>query len=181
MGGGRRRWKKGGGLANDDGETDFFAFDRELFRSAEYRKLTAQEWRVYCLIKAHWWPGDKKEGVCGDNGEICLTYKQAKGIPGLSADSSFSRAIRGLEAKGWIKRERAGGFGQLPNLYRITWTHDKAGSKLDNPCPSRAAMKAIERRQEEVRVTMEVAQEVERAQREAAGKTLEEMLEDLTK
>ena len=59
-----------------------------------------------------------------NNGEIRLPYAAMKGVKGCSNDHAIAKAIKELEKKKWIKREKKGGLYRYNNLYTLTFKYD---------------------------------------------------------
>lgn len=94
---------------------NYIGFERGLVWSEAFKGLSANEFRAYFLIKS---------GHTGENnGDITMTYKQ---MENFMKPATFSKAIKSLEEKGWIKR-CSGGLNRWKNTYELTWQFDKFG------------------------------------------------------
>jgi len=91
----------------------FVMLDIAMLRSEEWQKLTHSEMLIYIYLKRNY------NGT--NNGEIPLTYSELKGI---FAAGTISKALKGLEAKKWIKRTQHGGLYRYYCLYKLTGTYD---------------------------------------------------------
>ena len=57
------------------------------------------------------------------NGEIKLYYSQMRKV--LKSSATFSKAIKELESKNWIKTVDQGGLYQRASTYSLTFYYDK--------------------------------------------------------
>lgn len=87
-----------------------------LFKSEEWKELTAAEKLVYLYLKGKFSP-DR-------NGRIRLYHSELKDITGLKNPTSRCKAFKGLEKKGWVKRTRLGGLYRCFNEYELTGKYD---------------------------------------------------------
>lgn len=87
-----------------------------LLRCKEWKELSAAAKIFYVYLKA------KFNGA--NNGEIRLYYSELKEVKGLSSPSTVSKAIKELEVKGWIRREKRGGLFRYNNDYSLTGKFD---------------------------------------------------------
>jgi len=87
--------------------------DREVLKSDEWKKLSHSEMITYIYIKNNFkgW----------NNGEIPLKYSELKEI---FSPATLSKALKGLESKGWIERTQYGGMFRFYCLYKLTGKHD---------------------------------------------------------
>ena len=94
--------------------TPFVALDSQMLKSPEWRKgLTRSERDVYEQLK--------RKFVGYNNGDIELHYSELKDF---LASATIAKALKGLEAKGWISRTKYGGLYRYSNKYRLTGKHD---------------------------------------------------------
>jgi DNA-binding MarR family transcriptional regulator len=91
----------------------FVMLDIGMLHSEEWKKLTHSEMLAYVYLRSN----------CNgkNNGEIPLTYSKLKGI---LASATLSKALKGLEAKKWIKKTTHGGLYRYYCLYKLTGNYD---------------------------------------------------------
>ena len=94
---------------------DFMALLRPLLDSPEWLNLSTSAKLAYLYFK--------KAYVGHNNGEIRLYYSQMKKI--LKSSATFSKAIKELEEKNWIKTENQGGLFQRASTYSLTFLYDR--------------------------------------------------------
>ena len=87
-----------------------------LYECTEWKELTPAAKLLYLYMKA------KYNG--SNNKQIKVTYSELKGVRGLSAPKTISKASLELERKGWFKRTQYGGLFRYYNLYELTWEYD---------------------------------------------------------
>ena len=92
----------------------FVMLSDEVLDSVEWQDLTSSEMIVYIYIKRYY------NGA--NNGEIQLHYAAMNKI---MANDTLSKAIKGLEQKGWIEKTHLGGMFRYQSKYKITGKHDK--------------------------------------------------------
>lgn len=92
----------------------FVMLERVTLNSPECKALTSAEFRVYTYIK--------KNYNGSNNGAIPFKYAELKGV---MAPATISSALKGLEAKGWIKKTQYGGLHRYYCLYRLTCKYDR--------------------------------------------------------
>jgi len=88
---------------------------RPLLDSPEWLNLSTSAKLAYLYFK--------KAYVGHNNGEIRLYYSQMKKI--LKSSATFSKAIKELEEKNWIKTENQGGLFQRASTYSLTFLYDR--------------------------------------------------------
>lgn len=89
---------------------------RLLFGDETWKAISPGAKILYCYLKG------KYNG--SNNGEISLHYSELKGVKGISSPAAISRAIKELEAGGWIRRTRQGGLYRYSNKFELTGQHD---------------------------------------------------------
>ncbi len=94
---------------------DFVAFLRPLLDSPEWLDLSNSAKLAYLYFK--------KAYVGHNNGEIKLYYSQMGKV--LKSSATFSKAIKELENKNWIKTENQGGLFKRASTYSLTFLHDR--------------------------------------------------------
>jgi len=87
-----------------------------LLRTQEWKELSPAAKLAYLYLKA------KFNG--SNNGGIRLYYSELRGVKGLSSHSTISKALKELEAKGWIKRTMLGGLYRHYNEFELTGKYD---------------------------------------------------------
>lgn len=92
----------------------FVMLRNEVLDSPEWHSLTTSEMVAYIHIKRYY------NGA--NNGQIQLHYVSMKKI---MAPGTLSKAIKGLEMKGWIVKETPGGMYRYKSLYRMTGKYDR--------------------------------------------------------
>lgn len=97
-----------------DKRSPFVGLSRNMLKSKEWRQdLRPAEREIYILIKYKF--------TGSNNGEIMLYYSE---IEDMYSSATISKALKGLESKGWIKRTRCGGLYRFKNEYELTGKHD---------------------------------------------------------
>ncbi len=91
----------------------FVLLERNTLLSPEWQNLSHSEMIAYIYIKNNF------NGA--NNGAIPLKYAELKGI---FAPATLSKALKGLQTKGWIERTEHGGLYRYYCLYKLTGTHD---------------------------------------------------------
>lgn len=85
-----------------------------MLRSPEWRReLRSSAKVVYIHLR------DRCVGW--NNGDIMLKYED---VADLMAPATFSRALKQLEAQGWIEKTMIGGLHRHLNKFRLTGKHD---------------------------------------------------------
>jgi len=87
---------------------------KELLDSEEWQRLTASEMVAYIFIKRYY------NG--GNNGEIQVHYASMRKV---MAPGTLSRAIKGLQQKGWIEKTVHGGLYRYVSKYKLTGKYDR--------------------------------------------------------
>lgn len=82
--------------------------------SEEFQSLTVSEMVAYIYIKRYY------NGF--NNGEIQLHYASMKKV---MAPGTLSKAIKGLEEKGWINKTQHGGMYRYKSKYKLTGQYDR--------------------------------------------------------
>lgn len=93
--------------------------ERRLLKDAPWRELSAAAKIFYWHLKG------RHNGT--NNGEIKLPYRAMRGVKGCCRNETITKAVKELEAKGWIEIEKFGGHTRWDNLYRLTWKYDIYG------------------------------------------------------
>ena len=88
-----------------------------MLRSQDWVQLSPAAKLFYIHLKA------KYNG--NNNGEIRLHYSELKGIRGISAPPTISKATNELEEKGWIRRTQHGGLYRYHNKFELTGKFDE--------------------------------------------------------
>ena len=83
--------------------------DRSMLDSPEWRTLSPAEMLTYVYLK--------KNYNGRNNGQIPLRYSWLKDI---FAAATLSKALKGLEAKGWIEKTKLGGLYRYSCEYKLT-------------------------------------------------------------
>ncbi|NQT81034.1 MAG: hypothetical protein HQ555_11670 [Candidatus Aminicenantes bacterium] len=104
-----KRRRKGGGLQH-------VGIERRTLKEEHWRGLSAAAKIFYIHLKGRY------NG--SNNGEIKFPYSAMKDVRDCSAHRTISKAIKELEAKGWIIRKKLGGLYRYNNLYKITFKYD---------------------------------------------------------
>ena len=92
----------------------FIALDRRMLRCAEWRKgLRSSSKVVYIHLR------DRCIGW--NNGDIMLKYED---VADFMAPATFSRALKQLEANGWVEKTMLGGLYRHLNKFRLTGKYD---------------------------------------------------------
>ena len=94
----------------------FVPLARKTLRCQEWKDLSSGAKLLYLHLKS------KYNG--SNNGNIHLHYSELKGIKGISAPATISKASRELENKRWIKRTKFGGMYRYFNEYELTGKYD---------------------------------------------------------
>jgi len=108
-------YRKRGGLQH-------VGIERRTLREEHWRELSAAAKIFYLHLKGRY------NG--SNNGKIKLPYSAMRGVRGCSNRHAVSKAIKELEAKGWIIRKTKGGLYRYENLYKLTFKHDFYGCEL---------------------------------------------------
>ena len=91
------------------GTSPFMGIKKDILRSSQFRSLTATETKVFTHLYA--------EYNGSNNGYLALPYNKAKDL--YMTRQRLSRALKGLEEKGWIEKSRQGAKGRL-SFYAVT-------------------------------------------------------------
>jgi DNA-binding MarR family transcriptional regulator len=91
----------------------FVLLERQTLNSAHWQALTTSEMITYIYVKNNF------NG--GNNGQIPLKYVELKGF---MAPATVSKALKGLQSKGWIEKTQHGGLYRYYCLYKLTGLHD---------------------------------------------------------
>ena len=91
----------------------FVMLEWKTLDSEEWQKLSKAEKLIYIRIKRNY------NGL--NNGKIPMKYSDAK--KELKSDATISKALKGLEKRGWIERTKYGGMYRFYNLYKIGRAH----------------------------------------------------------
>lgn len=104
--------------------TPFVRFPSEWFwgKSPDYLDLSNPEKMVYFCLRSALYPRTKR--CPGNNGQIDFSYSALQKGSGYSSDTTISKAIQGLEKKGWIRRTAMGGLYCGANKYELTGKYD---------------------------------------------------------
>lgn len=86
----------------------------DTLRSKEWKTLAPSEKLIYISIKANF------NG--SNNGAIPFKYKQV--IDEFSS-ATISKALKGLQTKGWIEKTKHGGLYRFYCLYELTGKYDR--------------------------------------------------------
>ncbi len=108
------RTRRGKGLAH-------VGIERRIFKEEYWQGLSAAAKIFYLHLKSRY------NG--SNNGKIKLPYSAMKNVRGCSNARTISRAVKELEAEGWITREKKGGLIRYDNLYGLTFKYDLYGCK----------------------------------------------------
>lgn len=92
----------------------FVMLERATLTSSQWKELTRSEMITYIYIK--------KNYNGGNNGEIPLKYTEFKDI---MAPATLSKALKGLQSKGWVEKTRHGGLYRYYCLYKLTGKYDR--------------------------------------------------------
>jgi hypothetical protein len=112
------RTKVTGRKGKDERHVSFVRLERRLlFHSPEWRQLSARAKIFYLYLKAKY--------NTTNNGALQLHFSELHDLPELRSRKSFYGAARELQIAGWIERTKPGGLFRNPNLYRLTFRHDK--------------------------------------------------------
>ena len=93
--------------------------ERRLVNGLRWQELTAPEKLLYIRLKAN------HDG--SNNGRIRLSYRSMEHEKGCSSSTAISKAIKGLQKKGWIKVRESGGLYRHDNFYELTFKWDFYG------------------------------------------------------
>ncbi len=91
----------------------FVLLERQTLLSIQWKELTHTEMLAYVYIKNNF------NG--GNNGKIPLKYSELKDV---MAPATLSKALKGLQAKGWIEKTQYGGMFRYYCLYKLTGNFD---------------------------------------------------------
>ena len=91
----------------------FVMLERQTLTSIVWKALSHTEMLAYVYIKNNF------NG--GNNGTIPLKYVELKGV---MAPATLSKALKGLQSKGWIEKTQHGGLFRYYCLYKLTGIHD---------------------------------------------------------
>jgi hypothetical protein len=94
---------------------NFVALLRPLLDSPEWLNLSSSAKLAYLYFKRAY--------VGHNNGEIRLYYSQMNRV--LKSPATFSKAIKELEDKNWIKTEKQGGLFQRASIYSLSFLYDR--------------------------------------------------------
>jgi hypothetical protein len=108
------RRRRGKGLAH-------VGIERRTLKEEPWRELSAPAKIFYLHLKGRF------NG--SNNGDIKLPYSAMRGVKGCSDNGTISRAVKELEATGWIKKKQFGGHTRWDNLYKLTFKYDFYGCK----------------------------------------------------
>ena len=111
----RRRYRKRGGLQH-------VGIERRTLKEDPWRDLSGPAKIFYIHLKGRY------NGA--NNGKIKLPYSAMKDVRGCSSHHTISKAVKELEAKGWITRKKIGGLYRYNNLYKLTFKFDFYGCEL---------------------------------------------------
>ena len=92
----------------------FVMLEKETLRSQQWEELSHSEMITYIYLK--------KNYNGRNNGEIPLKYSELKAI---LAPATLSKALKGLEGKGWIEKTQYGGLFRYYCLYKLTGRYDR--------------------------------------------------------
>ena len=90
--------------------------ERRTLKEEHWRGLSAAAKILYIHLKGRY------NG--SNNGDIELPYSAMKDVKGCCDPRAISKAVKELEAKGWIIRKKIGGLFRYKNLYKLTFKHD---------------------------------------------------------
>jgi len=93
--------------------------ERRILREEHWRRLSGPAKIFYWCLKGRY------NG--GNNGKIKLPYSAMRGVVGCATNHTCAKAVKELEAAGWIKKKQQGGHTRWDNLYRLTWKYDFYG------------------------------------------------------
>ena len=99
-------------------QSHFCAIFTKTLYSQEWKALSKSEMILYIYIKAG------RNGMNHDS--IALPYSY---LSGIMNKSTFSRAVKGLIAKDWIRKTHQGGLIFNESRYELTLTNDKVLKK----------------------------------------------------
>ncbi|WP_109128974.1 helix-turn-helix domain-containing protein [Aggregatibacter segnis] len=92
------------------GTSPFMGIRKDILKSPHFRSLTGTETKVFLHLYG--------EYNGSNNGYLALPYNKADEDLNISRQR-LSRALKGLEVKGWIEKSRQGGKGHL-SYYAVT-------------------------------------------------------------
>ncbi len=90
----------------------------------ESRTLKEEHWRGLSAAAKIFYIHLKGRYNGSNNGKIKLPYRAMKNVKGCCRHQTISKAIKELEAKGWIKKKQYGGHTRWDNLYKLTFKYD---------------------------------------------------------
>jgi len=96
----------------------------------ERRTLKEEHWRGLSAAAKIFYIHLKGRYNGSNNGEIELPYSAMRTVRDCSTNRTISKAVKELEAKGWITRKKKGGLYRYKNLYKLTFKHDFYACKL---------------------------------------------------
>jgi len=91
----------------------FVLLECQTLVSDAWKALTQSEMITYIYIK--------KNFNGGNNGQIPLKYLE---LTGIMAPATLSKALKGLQSKGWIEKTQHGGMFRYFCLYKLTGQYD---------------------------------------------------------
>ena len=91
----------------------FVLLERNTLMSPQWKDLTHTEMLAYIYVKNNY------NG--SNNEQIPLKYSELKGV---MAPATLSKALKGLQSKGWIEKTKHGGLYRYFCLYKLTGQHD---------------------------------------------------------
>ena len=99
----------------------FVAIGRHTLTVPEWRTgLSSSEKIIYLHLKSKF--------VGHNNGEIVLHYSE---LLDMFSSATISKALKGLEKKGWMEKTKQGGLYRYTNKYRLTFKYDNAYAKFN--------------------------------------------------
>jgi len=96
-----------------NGNSPLVMIKKNTLQSDAWKQLTHPEKVGYIHLKANF------NG--SNNGEISFKYSSMQGV---MAPATLSKALKGLEKKGWIEKTEHGGLCRYYCLYRLTGKYD---------------------------------------------------------
>jgi len=91
----------------------FVMLERQTLLSLQWKQLSHSEMIAYIYLKNNF------NG--GNNEQIPLKYVELKEV---MAPATLSKALKGLQTKGWIEKTQHGGMFRYYCLYKLTGQHD---------------------------------------------------------
>ena len=91
----------------------FVMLERQTLLSLQWKQLSHSEMIAYIYLKNNF------NG--GNNEQIPLKYSELKGV---MAPATLSKALKGLQSKGWIEKTQHGGLYRYFCLYKLTGKYD---------------------------------------------------------